>query len=286
MGEFSFQQATVTVTAAVCLLGLSAGIPKAAHAEGRPSADSQVPTSAEPRDGKDVPHLAHGASVTLKVSDYDQVSRQIVEYASASGGHKLDSRTDVGRNGRRNGWLRVSVPASQLDSLLVNVRGLGSLAGERVATMDNTSEGQSLGRRVERLKQHEGRLAGVLATRKNLRGSDVLFLQERLFRASVDESLLSQQQQDLYHKDDTSLLTVTLFEPTPIRARDRASRNLAMHWTGVQERAEDSLAALGRRLMTAGAFALVFAPLYLPPLLIVGFLIRRLARRRTPRLAP
>ena len=207
----------------------------------------------------------HSGAVTLKVADYNRAYQLLTAATIAEHGELLAARTEVKDSGRRHGWLRLCVPSDRLGDFLPRIRAVGVLYGERFISEENTSTYDSLGRRIVRLREHEGRLEGVLQTRSNrLRGSDILYLQERLFRASVDESLLAQTQDDLVHKSEKSLLTVELFEPLPIRARDRAGRSLSAHWIGARERSGEAMTALFRRVLTALAFVLTFTPLWLP----------------------
>jgi hypothetical protein len=270
----------VAVVAVFSLCGHSAS-----HAQTRGQGDAAAvgePVEAEIRaQGIAAPALrTRNGSVALKVTDYNGACRRIIEIVAAQGGELIDTHTEVTDSGRRHGWLHLRVPAARLTTVLPRVREAGTLYGERVTSTDGASEYANLGHRVERLRQHEGRLAGVLETRqRGLRGSDVLYLQERLFRASVDESLLAQQRADLLRRGEVSLVTVRLFEPLPLRARDRATESLAAHFSHARERASDMLSAQARRAATASAYLLVFAPLWLPALIATLFAARWVVRR-------
>ena len=93
------------------------------------------------------------------------------------------------------------------------MQGFGKLYGENVATTDHASEYEELARRIVRLQQHETRLTGILQSGHRLRGGDLLYVQERLFRASVDESLLAQRRADLERDTQVNVVQIEMFEP-------------------------------------------------------------------------
>lgn len=235
-----------------------------------------------------VPRLAWGAemptrggSIVVKVTDYEAARADLLRDAGAQGAEMLGAKTLVDGKGRKHGWLRFRLPSAQLPALLASAQARGRLYGENVTTTDHASEYEELARRVARLREHQGRLAGILSSNRRLRGGDLLYVQERLFRASVDESLLEQRRADLERDTQTNTLSVELFEPGALPPSPHPSRLDLGAWFG---RARGlALASWERQLArgaTASAYALVFAPLWLPALIVGGLLLRLLWRRR------
>lgn len=220
--------------------------------------------------------------VVIKVADYEAARQQALRFSLEQGAQLLDARTRVDEKGRKHGWLRLRLAADRLPRLLPAVRGVGTLYGENIATQDRGSEYEELERRVGRLRDHERRLDGLLGSARRLRGSDILFIQERLFRAALDEGMLLQRRVDLEREARTSTLTVELFEPgaRPLPADRIGKVDLGRWFVGGLGRASEALNRLLARSATAGAYALVFAPLWLPPLLIIVLLLGWLWRRR------
>ena len=180
--------------------------------------------------------------------------------------------------GRRNGWLRFRVPADRLPVLVAEARQAGIPYAERMKTADNSSDFESLLLRANRLQEHEGRLASVLTADRRLRGSDILYVQERLFRASVDESLLRQKRDDYAHDAQSASLLVFLFEPTPINTLSRVHFDAQSQFAYARARAVEPLNKALQRAVTGSAYALVYAPFYLPFVLLAGFLVYRFRR--------
>lgn len=208
------------------------------------------------------------AAVIVKVADFEAAREQVVQSLSGLGAELVDARTEVDPKGRRHGWLKVALPIERLPDALPAVRSAGKVYAEKVNTEDSTSEYESLARRVERLRQHQQRLAGILNSERRLRGSDILFVQERLFRAGVDEEMLTQQREDIARESRVCLLTVSLFEPEPARELDRMRLDVAGHFARAREHALALVDRTRARAVTAAAYALVFAPVWVPLFLL------------------
>src|SRR5207247_1544499 len=144
-----------------------------------------------------LPTANRGGTMVVKVTDYEPAREQVIRAAEQQGAELLNSHTQVNFEGRKLGWLRFRMASDRLPLLLPEVRAVGKLYSEHLQTGDHRSEGEELGRRVLRLREHEQRLEALLRSPRKMRGSDVLYLQERLFRASVDEGELLQRQVDL-----------------------------------------------------------------------------------------
>ena len=139
---------------------------------------------------------------------------------------------------------------------------------------------RSLARRIFRLQQHEARLSGILESGRRLRGGDLLYVQERLFRASVDESLLAQRRADLERDAQLNILKVQLFEPgtlPPGQTRGDGPGGAYHQVLGLAQ------ASFNRQLAHAAgelAYGVVFAPLWLPLVLVFLALAVWIARQR------
>lgn len=254
--------------------------PRPVRAQAPPVAESVLPTPAALAPPPALPLLDQSATLALKVPSYENARTAVLDAARARGALLWDARTRVNEKGKKHGWLRLSVRASDLPLLLADLHSLGALYAENVATTDQLSTSEELQRRVERLQQHEQRLEGILQSDRRMRGSDLLFLQERLFRASVDESLLSQQRVDLERSARAGTLLVELFEPGALPPGAPQPVSLTHWYAGAV-----SIAHAGRdrtlaRAATASAYAVVYAPFWVPLLLIAALLLALLWRQR------
>ncbi len=234
----------------LCFGLLGAALPAGAQAAPGPPAQAQM--------------LSRTATLALKVDGYDEARSLVLQAAAMRDAQLLDAKTLVNEKGKKHGWLRLRVNAAAMPRLLSDLPPLGKVSAENVATSDQLSDFEALGRRVTRLQQHEQRLGGVLQSPHHMRGSDILYLQERLFRASVDESLLSQQRIDLERSAQDSTLLVELFEPGALPAGVPQPVNLPSWFARaalIARTARDRTLARGT---TVAAYAAVYAPFWVP----------------------
>jgi Domain of unknown function (DUF4349) len=216
--------------------------------------------------------------IVVKVPQFEAARERILKALSLQGAELIDAKTRVNEKGRKHGWITVRLASDRLADALPVIRTAGKLAVENIITSDNTSDYEGLARRADHLSEHQKRLAGILTRERRLRGSDILYVQERLFRASVDEGLLEQKREDIARESRFCTLTIHLFEPLPTRTRDRVHLDVAGHFASAKARALAIVDQNRARAITALAYGLVFAPLWVP-LLIVGLIALRLFYR-------
>lgn len=227
---------------------------------------------------------SRGGTVVVKVRDYEQARQAVLSAALQAGAELLNSRTEADYQGKQHGWLRFRLAADRLPAFLAATRTTGRPFAENITTADHTSEYEELERRVGRLREHQPRLQSILQSNRRLRGSDILFVQERLFRAGVDEGMLLQRRADLERNARVATLVVELFEP-----ETRRSLDLGNYYAAASLRARGSMYRCLARAMTVGAFGLTFAPFWVPALIVTLLLLRWMWRRSKAlmvRLAP
>lgn len=213
--------------------------------------------------------IRNGAT-TVKVACYDDAHQNVVKAALDQSAELLEARTLVNEKGKKHGWLRFRVTADRLPALLSAVHNVGKLYAENITTSDPVSEYEDLARRVGRLREHQQRLAALLQSGRRLRGSDILYIQERLLRSGVDEGLLLQRRIDLQRATQVSTLLVHLFEPGALPALAQHKIHLGRWFASASVRALADLNRFLARGATALAYGLVWAPLWLPLLVLVA----------------
>ena len=226
------------------------------------------------------PLLERAATLSLKVPRFADARQRVLDAAAAQGAAVLDSRTEVNPKGRTHGWLRLGVGAAQMQELLNQLSPLGTLYAAHAETTDNTSLAEELGRRTGRLQEHETRLAGILGSNRRMRGGDILFLQERLFRASVDESLLTQQRLDLERDAQSGTILVELFEPGTLPPPAHPRVNAAQWFAQSASLARSARDQTVARAATASAYAVLYAPFWVPVFVVALVLLTVLWRKR------
>ncbi|MHB9025888.1 MAG: DUF4349 domain-containing protein [Armatimonadota bacterium] len=152
------------------------------------------------------------ANIVMKVPSFTQARDKVLQLVLERQGVLLDARTQVKPDGSQFGTLTVQVPRWQMDALLQDVRGVGKLYGDNVQTRDRTAEYELLGRREALLRQNEVELLKYLHSPRHLRGSDILYVQYRLFQTRLSIAQTAQGQQDLQRGAGRSAVKITLFE--------------------------------------------------------------------------
>ena len=236
--------------------------PTAAVAEPTPSA------------AQDLPNVSvKSGSIVLKVTDYAQARSRVVRLASARNAVMHEEKSQANFAGKRDGIIVLEMDAAQLGPMMEDVRRAGKLYSEHVQTSDMTSNCQTLDKRVALLKQNESELLGFLHSPRRMRGSDILFVQYRLYESRVQAANASQERADLGRRAQKALLEVSLFEPEPRKTFDWGN------WRAVASyRAKGSFLYVTRKAVTALYFVAFFAPYWVPALLIVYFGGRKICR--------
>jgi hypothetical protein len=218
---------------------------------------------------QDMPLQQSGATLTLKVTSFAAAQDALAKVARESGGRLSDGETFVTEKGRRHGWVRLRLPQKELPAVLERIRATGTLSSEGTSTDSYQAAHAELLIRADALHAHASRLGGLLDSERRMRAGDILYLQERLFRASVDEELLRQRRENLEATTKQSSVIVTLFEPYPVRLRDRLAGDLASRFHGGMGAARDRAFATLARGATGVGYALTLAPLWAPILLLL-----------------
>ncbi|MEN6357488.1 MAG: DUF4349 domain-containing protein [Armatimonadota bacterium] len=124
-------------------------------------------------------------SIVLKVNDYNEARAQIMRLADARGAVLHQEKSEANFSGERHGEIILDVDSAQLGPLMERVRRIGKLYSESVQTSDQTSDYQKLNTRISLLKQNEGELIGFMRSPRRMRGSDILFVQYRLYESRL-----------------------------------------------------------------------------------------------------
>lgn len=209
------------------------------------------------------------ASIVLKVPYFKAAQRRVNVLSEQHQAVLTRARIAVDPRGRKHGDIILRMRTDQLDSMLRDVRGTEKLYSESVQTNDMTSEYETLQRRIEILAQNEADLLVFLHRPGRMRGSDVLFVQYRLFQTRLEAADAAQNRANLARGAQYSTLNVTLFEPP-------TSPVFNWHEWHLRAVQRGKLAFLARfRRFLAAVYILAFtAPFWLPVLLVLWLLYR------------
>jgi hypothetical protein len=229
--------------------------------------------------------FARSGAIVLKVSSFDDAWMRLANVAAAHGGELSSSRTRTDIKGRKYGSLVFQIPAGQTAAMFAAAAAVGKLYAQNYDAVDNQSDYDGLARRVDSLRRHEQRLSGILATPRHITGGDILFLQDKLFRADVDAEMLLQQRQDMLYGSQTTDFKVQMFEPGAVPVDDAVAKIDLRQWYGYALlRARHEFERSAARGSTGLAYAAVYSPIW-GPLLIAALLLLWLLWRLRRRIA-
>jgi len=212
-------------------------------------------------------------SIVLKVTDYDRARSQVMKIADARGARLHEEKSEANFTGERHGYIILEVDAAQLGPMMNSVRHIGKLYSEHAQTSDQTSYYQRLDKRVSLLKQNEHELLGFLHSPRRLRGSDILFVQYRLYESRNQAANAAQERIDIARREQKAMINIALFEPEPRKTFDWSNWHAAASY-----RAKGSFLFVTRKIVTGLYMVAFFAPYWIPALLIVFFGGRKLIR--------
>ena len=169
------------------------------------------------------------------------------------------------------------IPVARWEDTLAAMRGLGTVMSEKTDAVEVTAQIVDLDARIRNLKASEQALVGY--AEKAPKVSDLLEIQSRLTDTRGEIERLSAQQANLQNQAALATLSVT-FGVKPVEVTKTTES-----WDPAAEvdRASATLIGVGQGIVS---FAIVFAIVWLPILVVVGVLAvvgLALARRLGPR---
>lgn len=227
---------------------------------------SSLSGSVAPMPGQHRPMLARRASVTLRVKDVAQALEGVGKQAQARGGYIEESfinRVSEAPSGRAV----ARVPEKALDAFLVDLDGLGTVERRHLSSEDVGEEVVDLERRIANWRAQEARLVQLF--QRAGRVTDLLEVERELSRVRGEIERAVGRAQYLERLVALSTVEVELF--------GLAAPNVPVGWNlGNEVRAAGS-ALLGFLvgLMRLGIWAVIFAPIWIPALLIGRWAWRR-----------
>jgi hypothetical protein len=168
------------------------------------------------------------ASVTLQVKDgtFDDWFQQATMVASRHGGYVASSDTAEGK--LRSGTLVIRVPASEFESTLAELKGLGTVRQERLSGQDVTSQFVDLDARLRNWQAQESVLLGLMAKATNI--ADSIRVQNQLQDVQLQIEELKGQLRVLSDQADLSTITLAVSEKGFVVPEPPSPTSLAGAW--------------------------------------------------------
>ncbi len=184
-------------------------------------------------------------------------------------GGRIDARSETAPDERSRGsaWLTMRIPSDKLDSVIDNLRTLGTVDQYSTNSADVTNVVTDLDAKISTLRASTARIEGLLADAKNI--SDIITLENELDRRQSELESLEAQQRGL--ADQVSMSTINLslttepivIVPPPDDSPDNFLSALAKGWHALVGFLSAALIVLGVLLPWLALIALVAIPAFL-----------------------
>src|SRR6202030_2356859 len=151
--------------------------------------------------------LTRNATVELEIASFDDAVQKITALANEERGYVATTSSEKQENGKLKGEIVAKVLPENLDRFLQELRGLGELKNQTLATEDVTKAYFDTGARLKNARVMEQRLIEMLKT-KTGKVSDLLEVERELAR--VREGIQKMQGELKYWDSQVQFATVTI----------------------------------------------------------------------------
>lgn len=248
--------------------------PAASSAAGGQTGGAAVPASDQPR------LLIKTGTLSLVIKDIDASFGQIGAIARQYGGDVLQYTTTKTGDARVMDIV-IQVDSREFENAMQALRNLPDVAERKVdkaESQDVTEEFVDIQSQLTNLKLTEEQLRGILE--KSTRTEDILAVQRELTNVRGQIEKLQGRANYLERRANLSNIAIHLEMP-PITAGSASNPSSGRSFTGAIARAWSNSLAMLETVAIAVASVIVFC-WWLVPLLLVGWLALRLARRTRP----
>ncbi|MCW5941223.1 MAG: DUF4349 domain-containing protein [Fimbriimonadaceae bacterium] len=226
--------------------------------------------------GGEVPTLPtmviRNANLELTVGDARAAMARATSLAQSLGGYVENSSINYLEGNLPVTNVTMRVPEKRFDTAMEQLRALGEVKGESVNGQDVTAQVVDLEARVKALKVEEDQYLTILS--KASRIGDILQVKSRLGQVRLEIESLEGQRRYLRNAASMSTIVGTFTQRVQV-GKPEAPKNWAEDtWA----HAVNGLSAAGRWLGSVGIYVLVFAPIWLP-LLVLGVVAMRRANK-------
>jgi len=213
--------------------------------------------------------MIYTVNMTVRVENFDSALKSAKQIAKQVGGFLQSSDISKRPDTPNRATLTLRVPAAKLDAAIAAAAKLGQVLEEKRDSQDVTAQVADVTARLQNLRAAERNLRKLMD--RSSRMTAMLQVESRLTQVRGQIESLEAQYRSLREQVGLSTLTLQLLEPTAIfKPADHPWS--AAFYVG---QAWQTLVVIARGLMAVGIYVGVMAPLWLPILLGMWFLLRR-----------
>jgi hypothetical protein len=155
--------------------------------------------------------ISYQVTMTVEVKEFDAAKKQVTSIVEQMGGYVAQASSYDTPNQARRASLTLRVPATQLSTVLAQIRALGRVSQEQLSSEEVTEQVVDLEARLRNARSTEQRLIAVLNTRTG-RVSDILEVEREIARTRDNIERMEAQRQNLLRRVELAAVTLTLAE--------------------------------------------------------------------------
>ena len=211
-------------------------------------------------------YLIKNATLTVEAQDVRRVASKVIAGATEIKGYVSGLHETVDALGTRSVTFSVRVPSTQFDTFLRSFESQGKVLDREVTAEDVTEEFIDTQSKVRNLRSTEARLLSHLS--KTGRLSDTLLIEKEINRVREEMDRLTGRLKFLAHRVSYSTFNITVRETPHAQAITPAETFSAGKVVSDSAR---SLVTFSQQILTMGIWLLMWSVVWLPPLLILGY---------------
>jgi len=223
-------------------------------------------------------YLIKDAHVSIEVKDAHAAAEAITKLVVAAEGYVADLREQQDSLERQRITLRVRVRADRFDTMMQDLAPLGRVIEKQVTAQDVTEEYVDTDAKTRNLKKTEERLLEHLSRSAKL--EDILKAEQEITRIREQIERLEGRLRFLSHRVAYSTIEILITE------RPKASAVVPPETFSTGKVASDavrSLVQFAQGIWTRLIWVGVWAVVWLPPLVVIWFVLRRVRKAATKR---
>jgi hypothetical protein len=215
------------------------------------------------------PQLIRTANLDILVPSVADALKRTSTIAEGVGGFVTDSSTSDAQNVLATGSATLRVPVKQFSATISRLKELGEVQSESSNSEDVTVQVADVNARLKVLKAEEESYITMLRAARRV--GELLEIRERLSNVRQEIESLDARRRAL--ADQTTYSTISLSLSQRVKVGEPKS---SPNWSDdAWSRAVNGLQGAGRGLGQAAIFAFVYAPIWLPIVVISAWLMRR-----------
>lgn len=155
--------------------------------------------------------IAYWVTMTVEVKEFAPAKEKLLKAVEEAGGYVAQASAAETPNQPQRADLTVRVPVEKLQAVLEQVRGLGRVVHEQLASEEVTAQVVDLEARLRNSRATEARLISVLRERTG-KVADILQVEREIARTREEIERMEAQRKNLVARVELATVAVTLVE--------------------------------------------------------------------------